>query len=179
MSEDELLAMTFLLLVAGHETTTHLISDGVIALLDHPDQKSTLTNDWSLADSAIDEVLRYTSPVQMTKPRYVVDDDVIHGKSFKRGDMLIGLIGSANHDPDRFEEPERFDIARTPNRHLSFGSGIHVCLGLKLAKMETAIAYERLWTRYPNLELAVPREQIRWRSRIGLRCLESLPVKLI
>ena len=150
----------------------------MLTLLDHPDQKDRLARDWSLAPTAVDEVLRFTSPVQMSKPRYVTEDMNLWGHKLKRGSMLIGLLACANFDPNQFPEPERFDVSRSPNRYLSFGSGIHVCLGLKLAKMEAAIAFERLWTRYPNLRFAVHREQIEWRSRIGIRCLKSLPVSL-
>ena len=178
LSDQELLAMVFLLLAAGHETTTHLIADGLLTLLDHESEKQRLMNDWSLADSAIDEMLRYASPVQLTKPRYVSRDTELHNVFLRRGSLVIGMLACANHDPEQFDSPDRFDITRSPNRHLSFGRGIHVCLGLKLAKAEAAIALERLLTRYPETRLAVSRESIRWRRRIGIRQLEELPLKL-
>ncbi|WP_161604542.1 cytochrome P450 family protein [Roseiconus nitratireducens] len=178
LSEPELLAMVFLLLVAGHETTTHLISNGLLALLDHEDQKRQLTDDWSLAPTAIDELLRYTSPVQMSKVRYATEAMEISGQVIHPGQMMIGLLVAANFDSDQFSDPFHLDLQRSPNRHLSFGSGIHVCLGMKLAKLETAIALERLFTRFPSLYLACDRKEIRWRSRIGLRSLESLPIRL-
>ena len=144
-----------------------------MTLFDHPGELQRLRNDWSLASSAIDEILRYAVPVQATKPRYVTQDLEIGGQRFQRGKMLLGMLSCANYDPQQFSAPETFDITRSPNRHLSFGSGIHVCLGLKLAKMETEIAYRRLFDRYPDLELAIERDSVRWRPRIGMRSLES------
>ena len=178
LSEDELLAMTFLLLVAGHETTTHLISVGLLTLLDHPDELARLRSDWTLSSSAIDEILRFAVPVQASKPRYVSRDLEIGDQRFRRGEMLLGMLACANVDPEQFPQPEHFDITRSPNRHLSFGSGIHVCLGLKLAKMETAIAFQRLFQRYPDLKLAIDRKDVPWRARIGIRSLERLPIRI-
>ncbi len=178
LSNDELLAMAFLLLFAGHETTTHLISGGLLTLLDHPRQKSELMSDWSQAGTAVDELLRYNTPVQLTKPRMPVRDMQLHGKTLKRGQYLMPMLASANSDPAKFADPERLDIHRTPNPHLAFGTGIHVCLGLKLARMEAEVAFERVLTRYPDLELAVPRQQVQWTERVGMRALESLPIRL-
>ncbi|QDU92585.1 cytochrome P450 family protein [Lignipirellula cremea] len=178
LSEDELLAMAFLLLFAGHETTVHLIATGVHNLLRHPDQKDRLLHDWSLAESAVNETLRYVSSIQFTKPRYVRQDAEKYGVSLKRGEMVFALLGSANVDPAQFEEPETFDIGRQPNRHLGFGGGIHVCLGFKLATAETAIALESLFTRFPDLELAVPEEELRWLKRMGTRGFLELPLRL-
>ena len=178
LSDDELIAMVYLLLLAGHETTTHLIADGMLTLLDHPQQKEQLMDDWSLTDSAIDEMLRYVSPVQMCKPRYVVEDTEFGGVKLKRGSLLIGMLASANLDPEQFPDPEKFDITRSPNRHLTFGRGIHICLGMKLAKAEAGIAFQRLLSRFPDLKLAIPRDQIKWNSRIGIRTLQTLPVVL-
>jgi cytochrome P450 len=177
LSEDELVAMVFLLLVAGHETTLHQITASVLLLLDHPQQFGELTADWGLADSAVQELLRYLSFAQITKPRYAHEDTEFCGQAIRRGQVLLGCLASANSDPREFDQPERLDIHRRPNRHVAFGAGIHVCLGAKLARVETAIALQRLFTRFPRLQLAVPRSRIRFTARIGSRALVSLPVK--
>jgi cytochrome P450 len=177
LSEDELVAMVFLLLAAGHETTLHQIAGSVLTLLGHPQQLGELTADWSLADSAVQELLRYISFAQVTKPRYARNDTAFCDRPIRRGQMLFGCLAAANSDPSVFANPERLDIHRHPNRHLAFGAGIHVCLGAKLARVETAIALERLFTRFPNLELAVPRSQINYSTRIGTRALVALPVR--
>jgi cytochrome P450 len=178
LSEDELATMILLLLFAGHVTTVHLIGAGVYTLLEHPEQKQALLSDWSLAASAVEEMLRYLSPVQTTKPMMPVRDLTWHGWSLKRGERIVALLASANVDPRRFENPECFDIRRRPNPHLAFGAGIHVCLGAKLAVAEAEIAVRRLFTRFPNLALATPPAQVRWSRQPGTRGMESLPVNL-
>jgi cytochrome P450 len=176
LSEEELLAMVFLLLAAGHHTTLHQISCSVLTLLDHPDQLRELTSDWSLADSAAQELLRHVSFAQVTKPRFAREDAEFCGHTISRGQMLFGSLAAANNDPSVFDQPEQLDIRRHPNRHLAFGTGIHVCLGAMLARVETAIALEGLFTRYPNLKLAVPRSRIRYTAQFGTRPLAALPV---
>jgi cytochrome P450 len=176
LSEDELLAMVFLLLLAGHETTLHQITGSVLLLLDHPDSLRELKADWSLAESAVQELLRYLSFAQITKPRYAREDLEFQGQSIRRGEMLIACLASANADPAQFEDPNRLDIRRRPNRHVAFGAGIHVCMGAKLARAEVEIALHRLFTRLPGLRLAVPRSDVRFTSRMGSRGLASLPV---
>lgn len=178
LTEDEMVTMVLLLLLAGHLTTVHLIGAGVYTLLEHPQQKQMLLADWSLAGSAIDEVLRYVSPVQMTKLLMPVRDLPWHGKILKKGERMIACLAAANVDPRQFKGPERFDILRQPNSHVAFGAGTHICLGLKLAVAEAEIALQQLFTRFPNLELGIPREQVRWSRPLGTRGLESLPVKL-
>jgi cytochrome P450 len=178
LSEDELLAMVFLLLVAGHETTAHLISGGLLTLLQHPEQKRKFMNDPQLVTSTVNEVLRYTTPVQLTKPRFTAQDMVFHGQEIKRGDAIIALIAAANCDPRKFEDPDKFVIDREPNYHLAFGSGDHVCLGMKLAMTEAEIAFTRTLQRYPDLDLAVTEKQLHWHKRLGMRALKRLPVKL-
>lgn len=177
LSEDELVSMVFLLLAAGHETTLHQISGSVLTLLDHPQQLRELTADWSLADSAVQELLRYISFAQISKPRYAASDTVFHGQLIRRGQMILACLAAANSDERIFENPDRLDIHRQPNRHVAFGAGIHVCLGAKLARVETAIALERLFTRFPSLQLATDRAQVRFSSRIGTRALVALPVR--
>lgn len=178
LTENELLSMVFLLLVAGHETTVHLISNMFLTLLEHPDQKRHLVNDWSLMEGAIEEVLRYTSPVQFGKPRYVAQDMEFYGQSLKRGEMIIPLVGSANSDPARFEDPNRFDIGRPRNYHMTFGSGPHVCLGMKLARVETRLATRAILERWPNLEAGFDLAHPDWLHRLGMRGIKTLPIKL-
>jgi cytochrome P450 PksS len=176
LSEDELLAMVFLLLIAGHETTVNLIGNGTLALLEHPDEMERLRRDPSLIKSAVEELLRYTSPVFMSTERYAREDVIIHGLTISRGEMTFGLIGSANRDEAAFDSPERLDITRDPNKHLSFGFGAHYCLGAPLARMEAQIAINTLLERMPRLRLKEPPETLRWRQSLILRGLDALPV---
>ncbi len=178
LSEDELVAMVFLLLAAGHETTLHQIALSVLALLDHPEQRAELTANWGLADSATQELLRYISFAQVAKPRYAIADTVFHTQLIRRGEIILACLASANADPTVFAEPERLNIHRSAGRHLAFGAGIHVCLGAKLARTEIAIALERLFVRFPNIELAIPRASLRYSARPGTRALLTLPVRL-
>jgi len=176
LSEDELVAMVFLLLAAGHETTLHQIALNVLTLLDHPEQLAEIKADWGLAGSAAQELLRHVSFAQVSKPRYAREDTEFHGQWVRRGQMVMACLASANSDPAVFPDPEILDIHRHPNRHLAFGTGIHVCLGAKLARVETAIALQALFTRFPTLRLAVPRSEVRFSTRIGTRSLVKLPV---
>jgi cytochrome P450 len=178
LSEDELVSMIFLLFGAGQETTTHLISGGLFALLSHEDQLRRLRSDPGLMPTCVEECLRYVSPVQMTKPRFATRDVVWQGQQFRRGDMFAGLLAAANCDPSKFEHPHDFDITRHPNPHLSFGTGVHFCLGFQLARAEAAIAFERIITRFPDMRLAVEARRIEWRKRLGIRTLTQLPVRL-
>ena len=176
LSEDELLAMVFLLLIAGHETTVNLIGSGTLALLEHPDQMEKLRREPSLIKSAVEELLRYTAPVFMSTERYAREDVTIHGVTIPRGEMTLGVIGSANRDETVFENPNALDITREPNKHLSFGQGIHFCLGAPLARMEAQIAIGTLLRRMPDLRLKVSPDSLRWRPSMILRGLDSLPV---
>jgi cytochrome P450 len=178
LSEDELLAMAFLLLIAGFETTVHLLSGGALALLKAPEQKERLLNDWSLAPPAVEELLRFVSPVQMSEPRYVIRDVEFHGQSLRRGDYIVAFLGPANADPARFPDPEKLDLSRSPNPHVSFGSGIHFCLGAQLARVEAQVGFERLFTRYPRLALAVAESELKYGGNMLLRALVALPVRL-
>jgi len=178
LTEDELLSMVFLLFIAGHETTVHLISGGVLALLRHPEQRRALVADWSRLPLAVEECLRYVTPVQMTKPRYAREATALAGVSIARGESVMALLAAANADPAKFDEPERFDISRKPNPHLAFSTGVHFCLGFQLARAEAQVAFERLFTRFPELSLGVADNEIQWRHRFGLRALAALPVSL-
>ncbi|MEW7008080.1 cytochrome P450 [Lentilitoribacter sp. EG35] len=176
ISDDELLAMVFLLLIAGHETTTHLISGGLFALLTHQDQKDWLLEDWSRIDLAVEELLRFVTPVQMTKPRYAYEDIIIDGTLVKKGELIMPLLTAANYDETVFEDPEKLNLSRKPNRHMAFGTGIHFCLGHLLARIEGRVAIKALFTHFPNLKLAVDQKDVKWRKRIGLNALAELPV---
>ena len=176
LSEDELLAMVFLLLVAGHETTVNLIASGTLALLQHPDQMARLRDDPSLIKSAVEELLRYTSPVEMATERFAREDVTIAGTTIPRGEVVLAVIGSANRDERQFENPDILDLTRDPNRHLAFGQGGHYCLGAPLARLEGQIAITTLLHRMPRLRLAAAPESLRWRRGLFLRGLEKLPL---
>jgi cytochrome P450 PksS len=177
LTDDELLAMAFLLLAAGHETTLHQIACSVLTLLDCPEQRRELTSDWSILGPAVEELLRHVAFAQVAKPRYARQDTVFYGQAIRRGQLIFACLASANADPAYFHQPERLDLTRHGQRHLAFGSGIHYCLGAPLASMETQMALQRLFTRFPTIHLAVPRERIRYSRRPGTRGLEALPVK--
>lgn len=172
----EMVSMVFLLLAAGSETTTHLISGSVYELLKNPALRDWLEEDWSRLPLAVEEFLRFVSPVQFSKPRYVRRDIELEGVRLKKGDRIMVMLAAANMDPAEHDHPERLDLQRKPNRHISFGTGIHFCLGHQLARIEAACALEALLTRWPRLGLAVEPAQIRWRRRPGIRALDRLPV---
>ena len=176
ISVDEMVSMLFLLLGAGSETTTHLISGSVYELLRNPALRDWLEEDWSRAGLAIEEFLRFLSAVQVTKPRFVREDTELGGVRLKKGDKIMAMLAAANMDPRANEHPERLDLERRPNRHISFGTGIHFCLGHQLARIESICALQALFTRWPRLRLVVAPDQIRWRKRPGLRSIEKLPV---
>ncbi len=176
ISRDELVSMVFLLLFAGHETTTHLIAGSVYELLKNPGLRDWLEQDWSRANLAVEEFLRFVSPVQFTKPRFVRKDVELGGVRLKQGEMIMPMLAAANLDPQANPHAEKLDLARKPNRHLAFGTGIHFCLGHQLARIEGACALKALFTRWPKLELAVDESEIKWRQRPGLRAIEHLPV---
>lgn len=176
ISPDEMVSMVFLLLAAGSETTTHLISGSAYELLRNSGLRDWLEQDWSRIGLAVEEFLRFVSPVQFSKPRYVRRDVEIEGVRLKRGDRVMVMLGAANMDPAMHERPERLDLERKPNRHISFGTGIHFCLGHQLARIETACALEALFVRWPKLGLAVDPAEVRWRKRPGLRAVATLPV---
>ncbi|MDQ3302111.1 MAG: cytochrome P450 [Actinomycetota bacterium] len=179
LSEDELLAMAFLLLVAGHETTVNLIASGTLALLENPEQAERLRRDPSLVKPAVEELLRYTSPVGMATERYAREDTEIWSTTIPRGGLVLAVLGSANRDERHFEDPDALDLARDPNRHLAFGrGGVHHCLGAPLARMEGQIALNALLRRFPGARLAIAPETLRWRRGLFLRGLERLPLVL-
>ena len=173
LSESELLATCILILIAGHETTVNLIGNGTLALLRHPDQLRRLRENPGLIGSAIEELLRYDGPVQRTAR--IPDQDVtIAGHTIPKGDMVMPFIGAADRDPAQFSDPDRLDIARTENRHLAFGWGIHFCLGAPLARIEAQAASNTLVQRFPKLALATDKPE--FRPSLTLRGLSTLPV---
>jgi cytochrome P450 len=176
LSEDELLAMIFLLLVAGHETTVNLIGNGMLALLEHPDQLEQLRNNPALIKPALEELLRYASPVETATERYAREDISIAGVTIPRGGLVYAVIASANRDERQFANPDTLDITREPNQHLAFGHGVHYCLGALLARLEGQIAIWTLLQRSKDLQLAAAPSALRWRRGLVVRGLEALPV---
>jgi cytochrome P450 len=173
LTSEELLSTCILLLVAGHETTVNLIGNGTLALLRHPDQLAKLQADPSLAKNMVEEVLRYDPPVQMTV-RVALEDMELGEVSLSKGRQAILLLAAANRDPERFDDPETFDITRDASHHLAFGHGIHFCLGAPLARVEGEIALGELARRFEGLQLRT--EAPEYKENIVLRGLAALPV---
>ena len=174
LSEEELLRTLILLLVAGHETTVNLISNGTLALLRNRSELRRLQADPSLIRSAVEELLRYDAPVQLTG-RIPLEDVEFGGKRIARGQQLVGLVGAANRDPEAFPDPDRLDLGRGDNRHIGFGGGVHFCLGASLARAEGQVAIASLVRRFPDMEIAG--EPVR-RETITLRGLKTLPLSV-
>ena len=178
LTEGELVGMLFLLLLAGHETTVNLIASGALALLEHPGELQKLRENPALFDSAIEELLRYTSPVELSTPRFAKEAFTWHGVDIPAGHRIQVGVGSANRDETVFANPDVLDIERNPNKHLAFGVGVHYCLGAPLARMEGKIALQALLDRFPHLTLAKPPAELIWRSSTLVRGLKALPVKM-
>ena len=172
LSRAELVANCILLLVAGNETTTKLIGNSVLALLAHPDQLELLRREPERMPDAVEELLRYDGPVQLTS-RMVVEDRELCGRRLRRGQQLVLLLAAANRDPAQFADPDRLDVARRDVRHLAFSHGLHFCLGAQLARLEATLALEALVTRFPRLRLAGP---VTWGDNTVLRGPRSLPL---
>jgi cytochrome P450 len=175
LSEDELTSTCVLLLVAGHETTVNLIANGVLALARHPDQRARLHDDPSLAKSAVEEVLRYDPPVQMSG-RLALEDIELPSTTLPKDGFAITLLGAANHDGEQFPDPDGFDITRTPNAHISFSLGHHFCLGASLARMEGQVALTTLLRGHEHFELAT--DALTYKENLVLRGLTALPIAL-
>ena len=176
LDEDELVAMMFLLLIAGHETTVNLIGNGMLALLENPEQMERLRRDPPLIANAVEELLRFAGPLETATERYAVEDVNIAGTVIPQGAMVFVGLASANRDDRQFENPDRLDLSRENNRHLAFGQATHYCLGAPLARMEGQIAIDALLQRFPYLRLAVSASELRWKKGLVLRGLEKLPV---
>jgi cytochrome P450 len=178
LSEDELTSMAWLLLVAGHETTVNLIGNGVFALLTHPEQLALLRAQPDRLGAAIEELLRFTGPVQVATPRRTTEPVDINGITIPAGELVIPALLAANSDPTCAAQPDTLDITRTDHPHLAFGHGIHHCLGAPLARLEGRIALGGLLARFPRLRLAVPPEHLTWRPSVIMHRLDALPVLL-
>ena len=182
-SEDELFSMFVLLQIAGHETTTNLIGNGMLALLQNPGQMQKLRDDPSVIETAVEEFLRFNSPIQSTS-RFATEDVVIGGQQISKGDLVRMYIGAANRDPARFTEPDSLDITRQDNRHVALALGPHFCLGAALARLEGQIAIGAILRRLPGIRLESPLSSesrladFRWRDNPIFHGLESLPVVL-
>lgn len=177
LTENEQVGMVMLLLIAGHETTVNLISSGTLALLEHREQLDWLRANPEQIKPAVEELLRFTSPVETATERYAIEDITLHGTTIRRGDVVMAVLASANRDSSQFARPDELELNRQPNRHLAFGHGIHFCLGAPLARMEGQIAITQLLKRLPNLRLAVPAGSLRWRATPIVRGLEKLPLR--
>jgi len=173
LTEDELYSTVVLLLVAGNETTTNLIGNGLLALLRAPDQLQRVWEDPMLVPATVEEMLRYDGPVQLTTRLAKIDME-IHGTTIKQGEWLYLVIGAANRDPAQFPDPDRFDVSRVDNKHVAFGAGAHFCLGAPLARLEAQVTLRTLRRRCPNLRLEA--EKPVFRSNFNLRGLKDLPV---
>lgn len=178
LTDAEVVAMVFLLLFAGHDTTSGLISLGTRALLEHPDQLRLLQERPELADTtAVDELLRFCSPVACGADRILTEDVELHGTTLPQGSHVLGMIVSANRDDEHFDDPDRLDLTRDPNPHLAFAFGAHYCLGNRLARLEGRLAFEGLARRFADIRLA-PGAEIRYKPTQSLRGLRELPVLL-
>ncbi|QUQ71725.1 cytochrome P450 family protein [Kutzneria sp. CA-103260] len=177
-SEQELVSMAFLLLVAGHETTVNLIGNGMLALLTNPEQLALLQADPSLMASAVDEFLRFRSPVNMSTFRFTTEPVVLGEVTIPAESMVLVGLGSANRDENHFEHADQLDITRPVGGHLAFGHGIHYCLGAPLARLEGEIAFRGLLKAFPDMKLAASAAELQWRISILIHGLEKLPVVL-
>lgn len=180
LTEDELLSSLFQLIVAGHDTTTSLIGNGVVDLLDHPDQLRTLSDDLSLMPAAVEELIRFSAPVPHGTFRVTTETVELEGVEIPARRQVLVCLGAANRDPSAYRDPAVLDVNREHQTHLGFGHGIHFCLGAPLARLEGRIAFTALLTRFPDLRLAVDRSSLRWTHGDGLvlRGLDELPVRL-
>jgi pimeloyl-[acyl-carrier protein] synthase len=173
LSEEEVVANAIITMVGGQETTTNLIGNGVLTLLRHPEQMKRLKDNPALTVSAVEEMLRFESPSQHTA-RLAPNDRILGGKQIRKRQAVIAVMAAANRDPERFPEPDHFDVARTDNRHLAFGYAAHFCFGAPLARMEGQVAFAALLRRLDNIQLDP--QELSWRTNLGLRGLTSLHV---
>lgn len=175
LTEDEVVANCIITLTGGQETTTNLIANGILSLLRNPGELEKLRRNLSLIPSAVEELLRFESPIQHTA-RVTPEDIVIGGRQIRKGQAAIAVIAAANRDPERFPEPDRLNVTREDNRHVAFGAGAHYCFGGPLARVEAQVAFEEMLTCFPNFSLE-PGPLV-WRSNLGFRGLTSLPIHL-
>jgi cytochrome P450 PksS len=178
LSDQDILAMSFLLLLAGHDTTASLLSSGVLALLQHPEQMARLREQPGLIDTAVEELLRYTTPVPCGVARIAREDVDISGTPIPVGSQILGMIISANRDESVFRDPDTLDLGREPNPHIAFAFGAHYCLGNQLARLEARIALRELVARFEHIELDVPMDALRYKPTQSLRGLQTLPLRV-
>jgi len=178
LRENELVSMAFLLMLAGHETTVNLIASGMLALLLNPAELDRLRADPALIGGAVEELLRYVSPVNHATYRVTAEPVEIGGARIGAGEVVVVGLSSADRDPGRYADPERLDLRRDSSGHLAFGHGIHYCLGAPLARLEAEIAFGALLDRFGSMRLAVPADSLRWRPSTLIPGLEALPVRL-
>jgi cytochrome P450 len=178
LSDDEVIAMIFLLMLAGHDTTANLIGSSAVALMEHPEQAERWRSDPSLGSAAVEELLRFTTPVPCGTARTLLDSVTIDGVVMPKGSKVMGMIISANRDESVFSRPDALDLGRDPNRHLTFAFGKHFCLGNQLARQEGQIAIGALVRRFPSMRLAVGRDQLQYKPVQALRGFRALPVTL-
>ncbi|MEO2203236.1 cytochrome P450 [Paenibacillus pabuli] len=178
LSENELLGVVSLLIIAGHETTVNLIGNGVLALLEHPEQRDLLIQKPELIHNAIEEMLRYNGPVEFSTSRWALEDVEFRGQSIAKGELVIVALDSANRDADKFQDADIFDITREKSSHLAFGKGIHLCLGAPLARLEGEIAINTLLARYPEIQLQTDVNELEWRPGMIVRGVKEIPVQL-
>ncbi|MDR7246392.1 cytochrome P450 family protein [Priestia megaterium] len=178
LTERELHSTIFLLIIAGHETTVNLIGNGVLALLENPEQLERLRENPNLIKSAVEEMLRFYSPVELTTNRWAREDIMIDGNKIKKGEMVVVSLASANRDQNQFKEPQKFDISREDNKHIAFGMGIHYCLGAPLARLEVEIAINTLLKKLPEFQLNNQKE-LSWRPSYLMRGLDKLPITIL
>jgi cytochrome P450 len=176
LSDEELVSIGNLLLVAGHETTANMLSLGTLALLEHPAQLAALSADPALIDQAIEELLRYLTIVQFGLIRTATEDIEVGGQRIRAGKPIVASLAAANRDPDQFPEPDALDLSRAYSPHLAFGHGVHQCLGQQLARVEMKVGFAALLERFPSLRLAVPLEQVRMRDDMFIYGVHELPV---
>jgi len=178
LTRDELVSTAFLLIMAGFDTTVNLIASGTLALLTHPEETARLRQDPSLLPAAVEELLRFTSPVNHANDRFTTENVQIGDVVIPAGEWVIPAIASADWDPVRFPDPDRLDLGRDTSGHLAFGHGVHHCLGAPLARMEAEVALGALLARFPRIALAVPSSELRWRPVSLMNGLDSLPIRL-
>ncbi|WP_040224740.1 cytochrome P450 family protein [Bhargavaea cecembensis] len=178
LTEQELYGVVSLLIIAGHETTVNLISNGVMTLLQHPDQLKLLKEQPDLIKKAVEEILRFDGPVEFSTSRWAGEDLEFKGQLMKKGDLVIIILNSADHDPEKFDDPEVFDITRKKSVHLAFGFGIHTCLGAPLARLEGEIAISSFFNRFPESRLGTVPDELEWRPGMIVRGVKELPVIL-
>lgn len=176
LTESDLLSMLVLLIVTGHETAVNLIGNGMLALLNHPDQLAKLKQNPALIDSAIEEIVRYDCPVERATIRYAAEEITIHGQTIARGDIVYVVLGSLNRDPAQFPDPTTFNIERSDNKHLGFGIGPHYCLGAPLGRLEGRVGITELLRRFPDIELSLPPDELKWRAIPIMRGLQQMPL---